>query len=182
MNLTWQPLLRDMLMVSLIFGTMSFAWFGWGQEDPPARWRPVLGVGSVLGALVAIGSGILAWQNWSAPTVFDGSAAGISFGIIVLIEVLFCGIGAFVLIRKGLSRYISVWIAAVVGLHFIPLIFFFDDLLLLLPTLGLPAVALVALRAGRRGTLTPSAVTGLGAGAVLLVTAAVSLLRALPVL
>jgi hypothetical protein len=171
-----------MLMVSLIFGTMSFAWFGWGQEDPPARWRPLLGVGSVLGALVAIGSGILAWQNWSAPTVFDGGSAGIGFGIIVLIEVLFCGIGAFVLTRRGQARYLSVWIAAVVGLHFIPLIFFFHDLLLILPSVAVPAVALLALRIGRRGTLTPSAVTGLGTGPVLLVTAGISLLRALPVL
>ena len=56
---------RDYLMVGVVFGMASFAWFGWGQEDPPRAWRTVLGIGSALGAALALASGFFAWQNWS---------------------------------------------------------------------------------------------------------------------
>ena len=90
-------------------------------------------------------------------------------------EVLICGIGALVLWRKRLTRYIAPWICGVVGLHFVPLALMFANATLLLPALVMVVVAVFATRAGRQGRLTPSAGTGLGAGTVLLLTGALNL-------
>ena len=46
-----------------------------------------LTVGSIVGLLVAVAGGIVAWQNWSTGTVFDADTSPI-FGLIVGIEVL----------------------------------------------------------------------------------------------
>lgn len=182
MDQSFTPLLRDLIMTGVIFGTMAFAWFGWGQEGPPERWRPFLGAGSALSAMVAIGSGFLAARHWGAPTVFDGPRAGITYGVAVAIEVVICLIGALILRQRGLGKYAPVWICAVVAVHFIPLIFLFHNPMLIFPTIAMAAVASLAWRVGRRGTILPSAITGLGSGIVLFVTAGISLLQALPLL
>jgi hypothetical protein len=166
---------RDHLMIGVIFGVASFVWFGWGQEDPPRAWRAVLGIGAALGAVLALASGFFAWRNWSAATVFDLAKVASRFGVVVGAEVLICGVGALVLARKRLTRYIAPWICGVVGLHFVPLALLFANATLLLPALVMVLVAILSVRAGRQGRLTPSAGTGLGAGTVLLLTSGLNL-------
>jgi hypothetical protein len=44
---------QDLAVTAAIFGVAAFVWFGWAQEAPPARWRLPLGLGSLLGLLLA---------------------------------------------------------------------------------------------------------------------------------
>jgi len=49
-----------------------------------------LTVGSIVGLLVAVAGGIVAWQNWSTGTVFDADTSpifGLNVGIAVLLAV-----------------------------------------------------------------------------------------------
>jgi hypothetical protein len=74
----------------------------------------------VAGLLTAIAGGIVAWQNWDAGTVFD-AATGRSFGIVVGVEVLLAGLGAWFLAYRRRTELIPPWVALVVGVHFFPL-------------------------------------------------------------
>lgn len=38
--------IRDQAACALVLGVASFAWFGWGQQGPPAGWPVFLGIGS----------------------------------------------------------------------------------------------------------------------------------------
>jgi hypothetical protein len=63
--------LRDAAATAAIFGFFASAWFGWAQDQPPPAWRKALVAGSILSLLTAAGGGVMTWQNWSGPTVFD---------------------------------------------------------------------------------------------------------------
>jgi hypothetical protein len=83
------------------------------------RWR-------LAGLLTAIAGEIVAWQNWDAGTVID-AATGRSFGIVVGIEVLLVGLGAWFLASRKRNELIPPWVALVVGVHFFPLAPLFND-------------------------------------------------------
>lgn len=140
--------------------------FGWGQEDPPARWRVWLGVGSGLGVPVAAAGGVLTWLTWSPESVFAVAGTARRFGIVCGVEFGLAGLGAAVLGVRKRPEWIAPWIAFVVGVHFVPLAWIFRDpgLVVLAVLVCAAAVAAVLLR----GRLTPSAVTGVGAGTALL--------------
>lgn len=170
---------RDLFMVAAIFGTFGFAWAGWAQEDPPPTWRAPLGVLSGLSLLVGVAGGIGAWRTWSEPSSFTGAQDGIAFGAVVGVEVVFCLVGAAVLIRRGRPSLVAPWVSLVVGVHFMPLVWFFDDLTLWVPTVAMVVSAVLAWRAERSRGITPSAVTGAVNAPVLLLTAAAHLVLAL---
>ncbi|MBW0117383.1 DUF7010 family protein [Pseudonocardia abyssalis] len=158
---------RDLAVTAVVFGTAAFVWFGWGQEDPPARWRAWLGAGSGLGLLVALVGGFLTWQNWGPDSVFAVAQTRRAFGVVCGIEFGLAGLGAAVFGVRRRPRWIAPWIAFVVGAHFVPLAWIFRDpgLVVLAVLVCAAAVAAVVLR----GRFTPSAVTGVGAGTALLV-------------
>ena len=166
---------RDAAMTAAIFGFFAAGWYGWAQDDPPPGWRTPLTVGSVIGILVAIAGGIVAWQNWSTGTVFDAETSPV-FGIIVGIEVLLAVVGALLLSRRGRQELVAPWVALVVGLHFFPMA----------PLLGYPLfyvvaalvtiAALVSVPVARSRGITVSAVTGAMCGSILLAAALFSLL------
>lgn len=157
---------RDLAVTAVVFGVAAFVWFGWGQGGPPERWRVWLGVGSGLGLLVALAGGFLAWQNWGPESVFADAGTRRAFGIVCGVEFGLAGVGAAVLGVRKRPQWIAPWIAFVVGAHFVPLAGIFRDpgLVVLAVLVCAAAVAAVVLR----GRLTPSAVTGVGAGTALL--------------
>lgn len=126
---------RDALFTTGWFGLMAVVWFGWAQEDPPARWRARLGAGSVLGLLLTAGATVLVVQRWADPSALEGRYPW--FGVLVGTEVLAAGAGCWVLARRGRSRWMAWWVALVVALHFIPLAFLLSD-----PTLAVAGGAL----------------------------------------
>ncbi|HEY1180160.1 MAG TPA: hypothetical protein VGF17_28730 [Phytomonospora sp.] len=170
--------LRDAAMTAVIFGFFGMAWFGWAQEAPPEGARKFLGAGSVAGILLAIGGGLIAWQHWT-----DGSAitaeTGPRFGIIVGVEVAFAALGSVILTVRKKSAYIAPWIAAVVGIHFIPLATLLKTPVLFAAGALVTIGAWASIRIARSRDLTVSYVTGAVTGSVLLVCGATSLVQAL---
>lgn len=116
---------RDHAFTITWFGLMAFVWFGWGQEDPPARWRGWLGAGSLLGLVFAGSFGVSVARLWKDGTALDG--AYWSFGVVVLLEVLAAGVGCLLLWKRRQARWMAWWVALIVALHLIPLAFYFDD-------------------------------------------------------
>ncbi len=162
---------RDAAVIAAIFGLAAMAWFGWAQEAPPRRWRIPLAVGGVAGVLVAVLGVVLAIRHWGPETALATADARRTFGIICGIEFGLAGLGAAVLGITKRSEWIACWIALVVGAHFVPLAFLFNDpgLVVLAVVMVVGAVLPVVLRS--RSAITPSAVTGLVSGLALLVFA-----------
>src|SRR5690625_6334634 len=73
---------RDHAFTIAWFGLMTMVWFGWGQEDPPQRWRWRLGAGSVLGLslLGVFGYGVV--LRWGDGTALEGRYSW--FGVLTL--------------------------------------------------------------------------------------------------
>ncbi len=162
-------LTRDLLMTTAIFGLFASVWLGWAQENPPPAARIPLGIGSGIGAILAVVFGILAAMNWDAPTALDASGAGFrTYLIIVGVEIVIAAAGGIGLALSRWKRFVPVWVLFVVGLHFFALA----------PVLEMPAlnvlaallIAAVALTmAAARSDWQPSFVAGALAGPILLV-------------
>ena len=164
-------MVRDLAVMTVVFGVAAMLWFGWGQEDPPRRWRLPLGIGGGLGLVAAVVGGFLVWQNWGPEFALAATSARRAFGITCGIEFGLAGIGAAILGVTRRSHWIAPWIALVVGAHFVPLALIFKDpgLMVLAILMILTVAASVLLQ--RRRSITPSASTGFGSGSVLLVFA-----------
>lgn len=161
-------------MAAAILGFFASSWFGWSMEDPSVSKRRWLVAAAVISLLVAAGGGFLAWRNWNEGTVFDEGTSRL-FGIVVGLEVLLSGLGAWFLSSRKKSELIPAWIALVVGVHFFPL-----GALLRYPMLYVLAAAMTIAAIGgvlyaRSRSLPISAVTGVGAGSLLLGGAVFSL-------
>lgn len=170
--------IRDSAMVALIFGFFASTWFGWAQEDPPERWKRWLVIASVLSLAVAVGGGVLAWQNWASGSALSEPEAMRDYGILVGIEFGVGAIGAAVLAVTRRARWIPAWICLVVGVHFWPMAPLLDRPSLVVVGAVLVLVAVAAVPIARRPGTTPSAVVGAGAGTTLLVAAALALAAA----
>jgi hypothetical protein len=170
---------RDVAVMAAVFGVAGFAWFGWAQEAPPRAWRLPLGFGSALSLAVGIAGGALALRDWDMTSALAGEDARRWFGVVAGLEVAFVAVGAAVLARRRAGRWTATWTCIVVGVHFVPLAVIFGDAGLYVLAVALALVATVGIGVARRRGLHPSAVTGLGAGAVLLLFAARSLVVAL---
>ena len=168
---------RDAAMTAAIFGFFAMGWFGWAQEHPPKPWKKWLISGSVLAALILVVAGLLSWSIWNTGTVFDRDTSQL-FGIIVGIEFGLAGIGAGVLTRRGRRELVPVWIALVVGLHFIPLAPLLRSPLLYPVAVVVIAVAAAAVPVARRRSLPVSAVNGIGVGMTLVTAAILALIDA----
>lgn len=170
--------IRDAAATAAILGFFAASWFGWALDKPPVSWRKGLITGSVLSVLTAVAGGLLTWQYWSDGTVFDATTSR-SFGIVVGIEVVLAGLGAWLLTARQRSELIPPWIALVVGVHFFPLAPL-SDYPLFYPLAVLVTLAgLVSVPSARARSLAISAVTGLLTGSVLLTAALYSLVTVL---
>jgi hypothetical protein len=166
---------RDAAMTAAIFGFFAAGWYGWAQDDPPPRWRKPLTAGSVIGILVAIAGGFVAWQSWSTGSAFDADTSPI-FGLIVGIEVLLAVGGSFLLSRRGRSELVAPWVALVVGVHFFPMAPLLGYPLFYVVAALITIAALVSVPVARSRGITVSAVTGVMCGTILLAAAMFSLL------
>ena|SRR5690554_6006603 len=120
--------IRDIIGASAIFSTFAMVWFGWAQENPPEKFRPILGIALGVCLLVAAFGFYLLIKNWGMPTRLTGWAP-IIFGGVFLIETILIGLGAYVLTKRKKSIWIASWAVFIVALHFIPLSFVFADIL-----------------------------------------------------
>jgi len=170
--------LRDAAMTAVIFGVFASSWFGWAQEDPPPTWRKFLTAGAIASVLTAVAGGVLAWQHWQDGSVFDADTSR-TFGVIVGIEFAAAAIGAGILEVRRKKELIPAWIALVVGVHLFPVAALLGYPLIHVVGAMITVVALVSIPRARARELPVSAVTGLGAGTVLLAGALLALLSAL---
>ncbi len=100
---------RDHAFTIAWFGLMTMVWFGWGQEDPPQRWRWRLGVGSALGVVLAGLFGYGVFTRWDEGSALEGRYG--LFGILVLLEVAVAGAVHFI----GLAFLLNDWSLAALG-------------------------------------------------------------------
>jgi hypothetical protein len=169
---------RDAAATAVIFGFFASAWFGWAQDDPPPRWRPWLIGGSVAALVTTAVGGILVWRHWSDGTAFDRDTSA-RFGIAVGIEFALAGIGAAILAARRRSALVPVWVALVVGVHLFPVAVLLGYPLIHVTAVLVTVAAVVAYPLARHRSVAPSAVVGVLAGGILLVSALVSLVGAL---
>ncbi|KAB1654080.1 hypothetical protein F8O01_14295 [Pseudoclavibacter chungangensis] len=163
---------RDHAFTIAWFGLMALVWFGWGQEDPPTRWRWRLGVGSALGLVLLGVFGAAVGLRWSEGSALEGRYHW--FGLLVLVELLAAGIGCAVLWRRERRRWTAWWVALVVALHFVPLAFLLDDWSLVVLGLVQFGTLLALLPRLRRDDATTSRLVGPVMGVTLLGFALVS--------
>ncbi|MDO5500878.1 MAG: hypothetical protein Q4F67_14480, partial [Propionibacteriaceae bacterium] len=116
---------RDHVFTIAWFGLMALVWFGWGQEDPPGKWRGWLGAGSVIGLAFAGLFGYGVFARWETGTAMEGKYSW--FGVLVGAELILAAMGCLILARTGRGRWMAWWVALVVALHFLPLVFILDD-------------------------------------------------------
>ncbi len=160
-------LIRDALFTSAWFGLMTVVWLGWAQEDPPQRWRPWLGAGSVLGLALSGGFGYLVSRNWDEPSALEGRYAW--FGVLTAVELIAAGTGCWLLHRRDQQRWFAWWVALVVSIHFAPLGLLLNDVSLVFVAVCLTVILIGLLPRLRQSTGTTSAIVGAAMGAVLLI-------------
>jgi hypothetical protein len=170
---------RDAGITALVLGFFASAWFGWGQAAPPAGLGTWLTVGSLLAVAVAAIGAVVGFRSPASTAALHDRAAGKRYGVIVGVELGLAGLGAGILAAIGQADYIPVWVCAVVGVHLLPLAPLLRDRRLVALGVLVTIVALVALVVGLADTVTPSTVTGVGAGLLLLSFAIAELAGAL---
>jgi hypothetical protein len=172
---------RDYAMYTAIFGMFSFVWFGWAQERPRKSWRKYIGIASALAFLVCLIGIYLSVTNWHESTALSNSTIYRNYLIVVLIEFLLAGIGAFLIIKLKKNDYVAPWIAFIVGIHFFWLKNIFNDFSLYILAVLLIGVTIISLWLSKKLNVANSAITGIGAGTVLFIFAILGLIRFLMV-
>ena len=162
----------------LIEGFFGFMWFGWGQAAAPSWLTGPLLVGSAVGAVVAVLGAVVAARATGQRTPMADREIRLRYNVIVGVEFLLIAAGVVILGRTGSANWISVWVCAVVGVHFIPLARVFPGLFLVPLAVALMAVAVSALVLGLLTRISPSTVAGPGAGICLIAAAVATLLTA----
>jgi hypothetical protein len=170
---------RDGGFTADILGFFGLAWFGWAQSAPPRGLVPYLVVGQVLSAVVAVVGLVVALREPRSEGALTDRPTRRRYGIVVGVELVLCGAGAAVLGATGAGEYIPVWIAMVVGAHFVPLSPVLHDPGLRPLAVAVVLAALVGLVVALTTTVDASTVVGGVTGLLLLAYAAVALAGAL---
>lgn len=169
---------HDQAVTALIFGVAAFAWFGWGQAQPPAGWPVPLTVGSAAGAVAAVLAALLVFRLRGRPSAMQDPQVRRGYFMIVGAEVAAIVIGVVVLGVSGHGAYTAAWVLLIVGVHFLPLARLFANAGLRVAGVAVIAVAVAAAVTGAASGVQPSTVAGAGGGVVLLVSAVVLLRQA----
>ncbi|WP_229683196.1 hypothetical protein [Virgibacillus oceani] len=169
--------IRDYVMYMAIFGIFSLSWFGWAQENPRKSWRKYLGIAAGLSLLIGLLGICLSVIHWDKPSVLSDSSVFSNYLTFVYIEFLIAGIGAILFIKYKRKDYVSPWIAFVVGIHFIWLKGIFQDSSLYVLAALMIGTSVVSLFLSKKLNVPNSAITGIGAGAVLFCFAIAGLIR-----
>lgn len=169
--------IRDYAMYAAIFGLLSFIWFIWAQERPRQAWRKYLWIGSGLALVVSLVGIFLSVTNWDAATSLR-DAGVLSMYLTVFFTLLVIGVIVSIILSRNNKRdLIAPWVTFLVGVQFNWLVRVFNDFGLYLLGFLIVAVALLAPHFARRWNVASSAVTGIGAGAVMLLFAVFGLVR-----
>jgi uncharacterized membrane protein YozB (DUF420 family) len=168
---------RDYVMYSAIFGIFSFSWFGWAQENPRKSWRKYIGIASAVPLVLGLVGIYLSIKHWHDHTALSEPGVFHNYLYFVFIEFFLAAIGAFLLIKFKRNDYTAPWIAFVVGVHFFWLKSVFKDPSLYILAVLLIGVALISLFVSKKFNIANSAITGIGAGTVLLCFAILGLIR-----
>lgn len=166
---------RDLLMTGAIFGVAAFMWAGWAQERPPHGliWHFILGTLGLGGAGLAAVTVPAAVSNWDEPTaIVFGGAAFAWYTAVFWLEVAAMIVLVILATRRKRSDLIAPLILAVVGIHFIPLAWVFQQPVFAVAGIVLTAAAVTAARVPDRAAAR-SFWCGLPASAVLLAAGAV---------
>lgn len=162
-------------MTALVEGFFAVAWFSWGPAGRPHAVTNILTIGSVASIIVAILGAVLAARSPKISTPMADPAVRKRYGKVVGIEFGSLIVGAIIFGALEWNVYLPVLVCAGVGLHFFPLGRVLQSPLLA-PLGGLfIAVAAAALVVGLTTDVEMSAVTGMGAGLLLLLFACLSL-------
>lgn len=155
-------------MTCAIFGFFASVWFGWAQEDPPMAWEMPLTIGAVIGIGFALVCGIFAYLNWHSGSILNNETVFRKYLIIVGIEFGVALLGALVLLLSGNSIYLSPWICLLVGVHLWPMAAVLQNSGLYVLSIALSVMALGSVPIASNLNITISAVTGAGAGTLLI--------------
>ena len=166
---------RDRGLTTLIEGLFGFMWFGWGQADPPAGLRIVLGAAAVVALLVAVTGAVQAVRSPASSGAMHDRQVRRRYSVVVGAEFAGAAAGAAVLSLLGQAEFVPVWICGVVGLHFFFLAPVLNDAYLVPLGALLLVVAVGALIAGLATDIAASTVTGIGAGSLLTLFAGLAL-------
>lgn len=166
-------------MTALILGVAAMAWFGWGQDQPPAGWPLPLIIGTSVSFVIAAAAGLTAVRFRHEPAAMRDRRVRRAYGITVGVEVVACLAGARVLTMTGQARYVAPWILLVVGVHLLPLARIFKDSLMIPAGVILSVIAIAGAVTGAVSDVTPSAVTGAFGGLTCLACSVACLRRSL---
>ncbi|PPF40347.1 hypothetical protein C5E05_03950 [Pseudoclavibacter sp. AY1H1] len=136
---------RDVIFTASLFGFATFVWAGWAQERPRHwAWRIVFGVLSLAGvALVGI-TLPTAIRNWTSATALRVDSVPFAVYIaMVAVEVVGGLIAAIILLRKKKGELMAPVMLLIVGLHWVPMIWVFEQPFLAPVSLWAIAVAIV---------------------------------------
>ena len=144
---------RDLLMTAAIFGAAAFVWSGMAQERPPrgTGWRVLLGALGIAGLAIvgfAVPHAIRLWESGTA--LEAGTPAFIAYVVVFWIEVLAILVLAIVFRRTKRMQLLAPTILVIVGVHFVPLAFVFEQPIILVAGVLLTAAGGVVFLLGRR--------------------------------
>lgn len=170
---------RDLVFTAAVFGVVTFVWTGWAQERPPSTlWRIVLAVLGLGGAALAGISVPRLIRSWSDPTALVvGGPAWTVYIVVFWIEVIALVVGAIVLTRTGRTEFIAPFALLIVGAHFFPLAWVFEQPIIFLAAVLLTAAA-IASALLPRAKCAPSFWCGILAGPIFLVLGTICALGA----
>lgn len=139
-----------------------------GAGKTPPGWRSPLIAGMALSLIVALVGAVYARQNWSGGSALSEPGAMRQYDIIVGAEFGVAAAGAAAIALSGRGEYVGAWVCLVVGVHFWPMAPVPKSPSLVALGALLTVVAVAAVLVSRRTGVTPSAITGAGAGMALL--------------
>ena len=152
-------------LTALYLGIFATIWFSVPENKPP------LGVFLVAGSIVALvtagaGAALLMRSRRDGPVRRD-AAADRRYLVIFAAELAAAGFGAVLLAETGHSEYITVFVGAVVGVHFWPLAPVLTDPALRVLAVAVCAAALAGLVTGLISAVPAGTVTGAGIAVLL---------------
>lgn len=171
--------LRDIATSIAIYGFFGFVWFGWALEGPKESWKKYIGLACAASVLVGLFGVYLIFTFQEEASALSQTSLSTWYYAIVIAEFSLGGILAFVLYKKKKPEYIAPLICLIVGLHFSPLAFVFQDHTMHILTILFVAVSTLTIRRINSISYAASALTGIGAGSTLLCFALFNIIRLL---
>lgn len=169
--------LRDIAISIVIYGFFGFVWFGWALESPKSSWKKYLAIACGISFLVGLLGVYFVFVNQNEASALMETTLSNWYYLTVIFEFLLGGIVAYILYKLNLEDYIAPWICLIVGLHFFPLAYIFQDLTMLLLALLLVITSAFTVKRMKFISYKASAITGIGAGSTLLLFALFNILR-----